>query len=307
MKPMLAGKFDEAKVAKRFPLYGQIKYDGIRAFIKDGVAYTRSLKPVRNEWIQSWVAHNKKWLNGLDGEFIVGDPTARDCYRKTMQFVMTYHTEEIPFTFYVFDTWVGDADFQFRWDMIYLPQTQNVAVKAPTQILLNMEDLWSYYREMMELGHEGIVLRAFDMPYKHGRGSPVKCELIKLKQESWVDTEGTIVEVHELMHNGNPGVRNELGYLEHSGHKDGMVPMNTLGAITVRGKWENGEEYECRIGSGFDAAERSRLWADRDTLPGAMVKFKYFTVGIKDKPRFPIYLGFRDALDIDPEDQFELL
>lgn len=51
------------------------------------------------------------------------------------------------------------------------------------------------------------------------------------------------------------------------------------------------------IGSGFTQEEREAFWAIRDKLPGRLVKYKYFPVGVKDRPRFPVYLGWRDPID----------
>jgi DNA ligase-1 len=50
------------------------------------------------------------------------------------------------------------------------------------------------------------------------------------------------------------------------------------------------------IGSGFSAADRIRLWKDKPI--GRIVKYKSQPVGVKDKPRFPVFLGFRDEKDL---------
>lgn len=52
------------------------------------------------------------------------------------------------------------------------------------------------------------------------------------------------------------------------------------------------------IGTGFNQEERSQLWSIRNELIGKVVKYKYFPVGMKDKPRHPVFLGFRD-MEID--------
>jgi DNA ligase-1 len=69
-----------------------------------------------------------------------------------------------------------------------------------------------------------------------------------------------------------------------------MRPGNTLGALRVK---HPAYEEDFGIGTGFDAAQRDYLWANRDTLLGALVKFKHQPSGAKDKPRFPVYLGIR--------------
>ena len=55
---------------------------------------------------------------------------------------------------------------------------------------------------------------------------------------------------------------------------------------------------EFSIGSGFTEEQRREIWNKQVELIGSIVKYKYFEVGVKDKPRFPIFLGFRDKRDI---------
>ena len=44
-KPMLASQIDDLSSVK-YPVYASYKLDGIRAIIYQGVAYSRSLKPI---------------------------------------------------------------------------------------------------------------------------------------------------------------------------------------------------------------------------------------------------------------------
>ena len=85
VKPMLAGKATDEQISKLFDkvkeMYASPKLDGIRCMIQDGVALSRSLKPIRNEFIQSILSN--PMFDGLDGEIISGDPTANDVYRIT--------------------------------------------------------------------------------------------------------------------------------------------------------------------------------------------------------------------------------
>ena len=64
------------------------KLDGIRGINLDGQILSRSLKPIPNKHIQAeW---NRKELAGIDGEFILGDPTAADAYRATNSALMRH-------------------------------------------------------------------------------------------------------------------------------------------------------------------------------------------------------------------------
>lgn len=97
------------------------------------------------------------------------------------------------------------------------------------------------------------------------------------------------------MHNDNEATTNELGHTARSGHQSGLRPANTLGALVVRDV-ESGVEF--RIGTGFDQADRDSLWRAEGGVLGRIVKYKFFPVGVKEKPRHPVFLGFRDKRDM---------
>ena len=52
------------------------------------------------------------------------------------------------------------------------------------------------------------------------------------------------------------------------------------------------------MGSGFDAEQKKNFWADRENLLGRVIKYKSLKVGAIDKPRHPIFLGFRSKEDM---------
>ena len=78
IKPLLACEVPLNDV--KFPVYVSTKLDGIRCLIIDGVAYSRSLKPIRNKYIQSIIGNEK--YNGFDGELVVGDIYAKRCHQQ---------------------------------------------------------------------------------------------------------------------------------------------------------------------------------------------------------------------------------
>jgi ATP-dependent DNA ligase len=117
-KPMLATapKLDQAgQPVLSFPLYAQPKLDGIRASVVNGKLLTRTLKRVPNREVYEALSHPQ--FNGLDGELIVGDPTADDCYRKTASFCMSQSKTGEQWTYYVFDLHDEPGqDFEARLD-----------------------------------------------------------------------------------------------------------------------------------------------------------------------------------------------
>jgi len=97
------------------------------------------------------------------------------------------------------------------------------------------------------------------------------------------------------MHNGNEATTNALGRTERSSHKDNKTGLNSLGGFECRDV-HSGVEFKC--GTGLTADDREKLWKDRDGLIGKLIKYKFFPIGSKDKPRHPVFLGFRSKLDL---------
>lgn len=298
MKPMLAGQFIPEKVQEHLPMYAQPKLDGIRMFIRDGMAYTRSLKPVRSVWVQDLVAEHAEILEGLDGEIIAGEVTAKDAYRRTNSSVMSYGKPD-DVTFHVFDHWSIGGDFAARLSHLQSLDLPVFCKLVETKLLHTLEEISEYEDSLLALGHEGLILRNPFSLYKYGRGSPTNCELIKVKK--FCDAEAVITGFAELLHNENEAEYNKLGYMERSSHRENLVPSNTLGAILAEGRFPDGGKYKVRIGTGLDQAQREEIWANRDSYLGKLVKFKYFGMGIKDAPRFPVFLGFRDNDDLSSD------
>jgi DNA ligase-1 len=296
---MLASNWESCN-EDMFPFWAQPKLDGIRVLIgEDGCLYTRSLKPVRNHQIQSLVRDIPE-LRGLDGEIIVGDKTAEDCYRRTNSAVMSYENEDIAHaTIQIFDIWNDPwSSYDERYSKLVRrskswPQWVQL---VETKLIDDPAMLEEYEKSLLAQGHEGVILRSRHSLYKKGRGTPKGGELIKLKR--FADAEGIIVACHEEMHNANPATINALGYTEHSSHQENLIGKGTLGAFELKideKKWPSGF---VRIGTGMSARQREVFWSKRDELIGKIVKFKYFEVGVKDAPRFPVFLGFRDADDM---------
>jgi len=285
-KPMLAGKVGSTI---NFPVMASPKLDGVRCIIIDGVAMSRSLKPIPNAYVQKQIGKAK--YNGLDGELMLGAVGAADVYRKTVSAVMSEDGEP-NFTFWIFDNFLKTGGFNDRYKSLEKHVSAHVTVVKHTMIR-NMEDLDAYEAKQLDGGLEGVMIRDPQGPYKFGRSTTNEGTLLKLKR--FEDSEAHILDVQELLHNDNEAKKNALGHTERSSHKDNMVPMGTLGALLVR---DMKTKVEFAIGTGYDAATRKELWDNRKNLKGKIVKYKYFAGGSKDKPRFPVFIGFRDKRDM---------
>jgi DNA ligase-1 len=95
------------------------------------------------------------------------------------------------------------------------------------------------------------------------------------------------------MHNGNEATTNELGRTKRSSHKGNKSGKGRMGALRVK-DIHTGVEFE--LGTGFTDADKEWWWDDSKL--GLTVKYKFFPVGVKDKPRHPVYLGLRSPIDL---------
>ncbi len=289
-KPMLAANADLEKI--KFPVLASPKYDGIRCCVVGNQPLSRSLKPIPNNSVRNWLSR----FPNLDGELIVGDPTAKDCFQRTTSAIMSKDGEP-DFTFWVFDR-IGCRDAPFYLRVNNLQNLPRIEV-VPHVVLNSLEDLEAYEAEHVALGWEGVMLRDPDGAYKFGRSTVREGGLLKVKR--FVDAEATVVGVEERMHNDNEQKRNALGQAERSSHASGKRPAGDLGALVVEMFWlgRGMPEYvKFNIGTGFTAAQREQFWSCQDSLIGSIVKFKYQEAGSKDAPRIPVFLGFRDRADM---------
>lgn len=288
-KPMLAATTDGQNLT--YPLLASPKLDGVRALIIDGVVMSRSLKPIPNKHVQK--LFGRKQYNGLDGELIVGDPTAKDVYRQTSSGVMSIEGKP-EVSYHVFDM-ITNPHWDFV-DRLFLAEKASDACKAlilpvPHRVISSKVELDEFEERLLHEGYEGVMLRDEAGLYKYGRSTLKQGWLLKLKRFS--DSEALVIGIQELMHNTNEAVVNELGQRSRSLKKGGMEGRGTLGALHVQ---DTKTKVKFDIGTGFDQQTRDELW--KNPPLGKLVKYKYFAGGVKDKPRFPVFLGFRDQKDL---------
>jgi DNA ligase-1 len=285
---MLATDADLTKL--RFPLLASAKLDGIRAVVRDGVVYSRSNKPIPNKYVQRLFAD----FEHFDGELIVGDPCSKTVYRDTVSHVMSNDKEGFHVNFFVFDS-VRDLSADYRERLRWLAEASenNIGIVLHEQVeMRSLDELLEYEEECLEDGYEGLILRDASAPYKNGRSTVKEGYLLKLKR--FQDAEATVVGFEERMHNGNEATTNELGRTRRSSHQAGKSGRGDLGALVCR----TSEGIEFNIGTGFTDSERERVWLDRDQFLGRLAKFKFFPVGVKEAPRHPVFLGWRDGSDL---------
>lgn len=284
MRPMLAATVKDLSILK-YPVYCTPKLDGIRCLVINGVAYTRNMKLIPNHHIRASLA----LLNiDTDGELVIDND-----FQKTQSGVMTQ--KGIPaFIYKIFDYLSFKKSDKYIWRVRVLADQSLphfCKILMPIEVT-DSQQLLHYENNCLNYGFEGIIIRN-DSCYKQGRSTLKEQGMLKLKR--FTDSEAVVLGFLPRMHNANPKKTNELGYSQRSTHKGNMVKLETLGALQVR-DLKTGIEFE--IGSGFNDKQRKQFWKYSFQLVGKHVKYKYQSIGIKEKPRFPVFLGFRSPLDI---------
>lgn len=294
MKPMLAFKLDAPRQA-RLPVMVSPKLDGIRCLIVGGVPVSRNMKNIPNKAIFETLSKLRS-ISGLDGELIVGDATAEDCFRQSTSGVMS-HDGEPDWIFWAFDNYLEDGLFAYRHKSAskLIRKLKHPRIRTvPHYTCRSAEEIDKYEALFLEQGYEGIMGRDANGIYKQGRSGKTDMALWKLKR--FADAEAIIQGFDEQMHNANVATKDALGRTERSSHKANLVPKGTLGALKVRGMSDQFGGVEFDIGTGFSDVERQDIWNNREDWIDQVVKFRFMPIGIKDKPRFPVYLGPRADL-----------
>lgn len=288
-KPMLAGTYDATKA--KFPYMATPKIDGIRFLMIDRVAVSRSFKPIRNKYVQECL--KEVVPDGVDGELTCGTD-----FQSSTSAIMSVDGKPD------FDCWIFDY-VDPSTDVInpYLDRISNPLLKQleddndfitvlKPELVLHEQELQRVERDYLDAGFEGVMLRDPKGTYKFGR-STVK-ENILLKVKRFLDDEAELIDILEKQHNQNEAQQDAFGRTKRSVCQDGMVGAGTAGTLVVRSK----DGMEFGIGTGLDDALRAAIWAKPEVYKGMLVKYKYFSYGVKEKPRHPVFLGFRHSDDV---------
>lgn len=306
VKPMLA-KDPADLTALPFPVMVQPKLDGIRAMVVNGKLVSRTLKPIPNLEIRSFLERPE--YEGFDGELIVGDGTN---FQASTSFVMSPNKTGENWSYMVFDLWnhpgtnmERNTDLAVRVATVSVPHITQV----PSLLCENAAMLEEFEGECLSLGLEGVIARLPEARYKFGRSSPKKGPLWKIKRYS--DFEAVVIDVYEKMHNDNPAMTNALGRTERSTAKAGKRGAGTLGGFVLKALNGPHEGQVFRCGTGLTDEQRQYLWdgcneANTNLPIGMIAVIKSFPIGVKADgglPRFPVFKGWRHADDLPSPDE----
>ena len=273
IKPMLAHKYDEARINWSLPVYIQPKLDGVRClFTKDG-AFSRTGKQFKNlahielALISFFKQHPDVVLDGElynhklknDFEKIISlvrkqKPTADD--RLDAQHLVQFHVYD-----YIDDKY---DNYQIRMAQLACSDIYDAQIKHVPTLLA---DSYSYARtlheEFLEDGYEGSIIR-LNGKYKHGRSY----DLMKFKDFS--DTEATII-----------------GYELGKGKRTG-----TLGKFIMLD--DEGVEFGCPPGKGYSYKDLAEMLNNITDYIGKRATFTYFQKTNAGSYRHPLFKCIRN-------------
>lgn len=281
-----------------FPLYATPKLDGIRSIIYEGVAVSRKLLPIPNNYIRELMSVPD--LAGLDGELTVGPLAGENVFNLTTSAVMGNKVKEPTFEYHVFDDFTDpDAPYNERQVRV-CERLLDLGAKYPflrgidATRLETWEGLVEYEDMVLGIGFEGVITRKPDAKYKFGRSTKREQGMLKLKR--FTDSEAEVIGFVELMRNMNEDVKDNLGHAKRSKAKEGLVAGGTLGKLQCRDLATN-VEFQIGMFKGLTSEAKQKIWDERESHLGKLVKYQHLAHGAIDKPRHSKFLGWRHLDD----------
>lgn len=315
-RPMLASNLVEQGVSRlgelKYPCYASFKIDGYRCLVWHGRAWTRSGK----EHVAPVVRRLAKDLDqmlglgewALDGELIVPGEDFNQAGGRLRR--LDYNG---PLRYVIYDLVAPGLGFRTRLDIMkhLQGQMEEEARKDPAKYLPvrwlkhwwveGEEELLALEQAALEHGDEGLCTRAPYAEYKHKRGTLRDQCLLKLKR--WDQAEAKVLRVLPRMENLNPQEEQAWGLVKRSSAQEGLVETDALGALEVvgiNGPWA-GVEFKVGTFLGLTDEDKREAWRERQSLVGEVLTYKWLPIGSQDRPRHPVFLGWRPDWDMDSE------
>ena len=296
-KPMLAVAPDDITDVK-LPVYASTKLDGIRCLFIDGKMLSRSLKPIRNGYLQQKYEplkqYSKDYNTILDGELYGHGMTFQEISSDVMT---TYKQTDQRLSYWAFDCITGEdyaQDFYSRLKelQIVIDLVMCPIVFVEQRIMQSHAEIVENFEKVQKVGYEGLILRPLYSRYKQGR-STVK-EGLMLKIKPWHTWDARIVGVIQEteVDPDAPRTTNELGRSVTSKKQDDRVLIERACAFLV-----NYGNQMVKVSLAMTQLEREEVWENSKDYLGKMIEYKGMLVGAKNVPRHPIFVRFREDKD----------
>jgi DNA ligase-1 len=281
---MLAYKVDDS-YEWTFPVLAEAKYDGTRTLAlvteKEVTYYSRNGKIAENSvglFDEDLIALRNYY--GMDMAFD-GEALASN-FTETLNAKRKSNTEaKSNMKFYVFDAIPLSCWREQKFDIVQSDRSQNLqlaihfvkpvkVVKSKSRICNDYAEVRAFFKEMLEEGYEGLIVKKPDAPYIWDRDNA----WAKIKPV--FDYDGEVV-----------------GFYEGRGRNVGR-----LGGISIKGTDENGNYFESNVGSGFSDAMREEIWNNKEKYLGMTAQVEAQELSKSEARecfslRFPIFVMFR--------------
>lgn len=294
--------------AVEYPIYASTKMDGIYCMIKDGLLYSRKLKPIRNIHV---IRYLKKVADAANrqGLILYGELWGpKLTFTEIMSCVMSY-SNPMPdgLCFWGFDSQTyGEYNdhmpkLTFSQRLLNLRNFANeqyFEIQVIPQIPVDSaEEATKIYTNRIGQGHEGIILKSGTSYYKHGRATIREKSCFKFKHTETFDAMVIDILPAKEMKDGVERTRTNDGYLEQVHTSDSFSESDRAGCIVI--KIISGGEtqsFKAGFGRGFNDERKRILLRDKDNFIGRTVEVEAMPT-VKNSPRMPKVLRFRDDLD----------
>lgn len=311
-KPQRARDTTESELIKLIEKYKQLiimtKYDGVRCLVENGIVKGKTLLPIPNKHIQ--YLYGKEKFEGKEFEIIVTDSNGNydpvTCCRETVSFTNTEYLDREHRCVLIDNFHLAEFPFEDRFISLARFSNEQPDFITPEYIIATtIEEILHYEDSILKQDHEAIIIRNPELTYKEGVSS-AEGELLRLKR--YISEEAIILEALPAFANNNVAKENLLGNMERSSHIDGKVAKEEIGKFfcqlvkDIHDPWSGRliakKGSSCVIATGnMTKEDKIRLYQDRESLKGMMIKFKSFPKGTKDKPRFATFQYFVPKFD----------
>ena len=267
----------------RYPVLTTTKWDGIRALRFDCSLISRTRKQIPNRVVRE---RSLIMPGGFDTE--AWHPSLD--YNGIQSIVMSEeHELSDEIVFKVLDWYKEGTYHQRTYDvakhMKLMGSVDRVQFEEPLWCE-NAEQLFQFFLKTEAEHGEGFCFRLPNSPYKQGYSTLNEQYLVKLAR--FIYEEAIIVGFEEQFCNANPEQRNALGKMKRSSSQANLYGKNTLGAL-----WVTANGITFKVASGFTDALRKHVWLNQSKYTGMQITYKHKPHGKLNKPRSPVFVGFR--------------
>lgn len=268
-KPMLASKYEDAKIDWDGTVFSQPKLDGIRCIARKDGLWTRQGKPITSvphimEALRPYFEEYPTLI--LDGELYNHD--LKDNFNKITSLVRKQKptSEDLEETaklvqYHVYDLYSADP-FDIRnkalQQLLGSGKTPASIVLVRTDLILSAEETDALYGEYLEQGYEGQMLRIGSSGYENKRSKNL------IKRKEFLTDEFRVVSMEE-------GLGNWAGYIKRF-----IIDL--------------GNGQTCGAGVRGSQEQLKALYEEGKTPD--WVTLRYFTPTPDGVPRFPVVVDY---------------